>query len=161
MRTPHIARGLALLVPFFGAALPALARPADAVTLPPDSPRWELDGQAKAADYLGRRCLYLDGGAATVKDFEMRDGVVDVDVATPAKRGCRSSASYAGEMLQRVSVPGGIAGRCRSQGASGVVRTSKFEKYAAPIKTASATWPFWTPLFKSSITSAGFSMSLK
>jgi len=38
-------------------------------------------------EYQGRKCLFLDGGAATVKDFEMRDGVVDVDVATPAKRG--------------------------------------------------------------------------
>jgi hypothetical protein len=46
-----------------------------------------LEGQAKAAEYQGRKCLFLDGGAATLKDFEMRDGVVDVDVATPASRG--------------------------------------------------------------------------
>src|SRR5271166_2783880 len=52
-----------------------------------DSTRWELEGEAKVAEYQGRKCLSLDGGAATVKDFEMRDGVVDVDVATPAKRG--------------------------------------------------------------------------
>ena len=71
----------------FGAALPGLARPGETVSLPPDSPRWELEGQAKPAEYLGRRCLSLDGGGATVKDFEMRDGVVDVDVATPARRG--------------------------------------------------------------------------
>ena len=58
-----------------------------ALSLPPDSPRWELQGQAKPAEYKGRKCLLLDGGAATVKDFEMRDGVVDVDVATPAIRG--------------------------------------------------------------------------
>ena len=62
-------------------------------------------------------------------------------------------------MLHFVSVPGGIGGSRRSQGASGVVRTSKFEKYVAPVRTASATWPFWTPLFKSLITSAGFSRS--
>jgi hypothetical protein len=31
--------------------------------------------------------LLLDGGVATLKDFEMRDGVIDVDVATPASRG--------------------------------------------------------------------------
>jgi hypothetical protein len=42
---------------------------------------------AKAAEYQGRKSLLLDGGAAIVKDFEMRDGVVDVDVATPANRG--------------------------------------------------------------------------
>ena len=58
-----------------------------AVSVPPDSPRWELQGRAKTADYLGRKCLLLDGGAAVLKDFEMRDGVVDVDVATPASRG--------------------------------------------------------------------------
>ena len=39
------------------------------------------------AEYQGRKCLRLDGGAAILKDFEMRDGVMDVDVATPAKRG--------------------------------------------------------------------------
>src|SRR5215471_14938426 len=50
----------------------------------PDSPRWTLEGQAKATDYQGRKCLLLDGGGATLNDFEMRDGVVDVDVATPA-----------------------------------------------------------------------------
>jgi hypothetical protein len=58
-----------------------------AISIPPDSPRWELEGQAKVAQFLGRKCLLLDGGAASVKDFAMRDGVIDVDVATPAKRG--------------------------------------------------------------------------
>src|SRR5271166_719566 len=57
------------------------------LAVPADSPRWDLQGQAKVTEYQGRKCLFLDGGAATVKDFEMRDGVVDVDVATPAKRG--------------------------------------------------------------------------
>ena len=56
-------------------------------SIPPDSPRWALEGQAKATEYQGRKCLYLDGGAATLKDLEMRDGVIDVDVATPANRG--------------------------------------------------------------------------
>jgi hypothetical protein len=57
------------------------------LSVPADSPRWDLQGQATAAEYQGRKCLLLDGGAAIVKDFEMRDGVIDVDVATPAKRG--------------------------------------------------------------------------
>ena len=60
---------------------------AQSLSIPPDSPRWELEEQAKATEYQGRKCLYLDGGAAIVKDLEMRDGVIDVDVATPAKRG--------------------------------------------------------------------------
>jgi hypothetical protein len=57
------------------------------VSVSPDSPRWSLDGEAKPAEYQGRKCLLLNGGAATLKDFEMRDGVMDVDVASPAKRG--------------------------------------------------------------------------
>jgi hypothetical protein len=57
------------------------------LTVPPDSPRWDLQGEAKPAEYLGRKGLRLDGGAAVQKDFEMRDAVIDVDVATPAARG--------------------------------------------------------------------------
>jgi len=58
-----------------------------ALSVPPDSPRWDLQGQVRPAEYLGRRCLMLDGGAAILKDFELRDGVIDVDVATSAARG--------------------------------------------------------------------------
>ena len=57
------------------------------LSVPPDSSRWLFEGQAKPAEYQGRKCLFLNGGAATVKDFEMRDAIVDVDVATPASRG--------------------------------------------------------------------------
>jgi len=57
------------------------------IAVPPDSPRWELEGKAEVSEYQGRKCLLLDGGGATLKDFELRDGVIDVDVATPAARG--------------------------------------------------------------------------
>jgi len=57
------------------------------LALPPDSTRWELEGQAKVADFQGRKCLSLNGGGATVKDFTLRDGIIDVDVATAAIRG--------------------------------------------------------------------------
>ncbi|HEV7396146.1 MAG TPA: hypothetical protein VGN86_06515 [Pyrinomonadaceae bacterium] len=63
------------------------AQSLQSLSLPPDSPRWDMEGQAKAAEYQGRKCLLLNGGAAVVKDLEMRDGVIDVDVATTAKRG--------------------------------------------------------------------------
>jgi len=53
-----------------------------ALSVPLDSPRWDLQGQARVADSQGRKCLALDGAAAVLKDFEMRDGVIDVDVAT-------------------------------------------------------------------------------
>jgi len=74
----------------FGGAAPAPTPQAPAkptLSIPPDSPRWELEGQARVAEFLGRKCLLLDGGAASVKEFAMRDGVIDVDIATPAKRG--------------------------------------------------------------------------
>src|SRR4051812_31682494 len=77
---------LLLLVPFLVTAV-AHAQPLERLALPPDSPRWELQGKAEVADHGGRRSLLLDGGAAVVKDFEMRDGVIDVDVSTPAPRG--------------------------------------------------------------------------
>ena len=67
--------------------LTAAAQSPQSLSIPPDSPRWLLEGQAKTAEYQGRQSLYLDGGAATLKDFELRDGVIDVDVATPAARG--------------------------------------------------------------------------
>ncbi len=57
------------------------------LSVPADSPRWLLEGQAKVAEFQGRKSIFLDGGAATLNDFEMRDGVIDVDVATPATRG--------------------------------------------------------------------------
>jgi len=72
------------------ALVPVLAGAADrsaVLQVPADSSRWDLQGQAKAAAYRGRRCLQLDGGAALLKDFEMADAVIDVDVATPARRG--------------------------------------------------------------------------
>jgi len=65
----------------------AFAQAPAALTLAADSPRWELEGTAKPDRKLDRDCLFLDGGAGIVRDFEMRDGVVDVDVWTPAPRG--------------------------------------------------------------------------
>jgi hypothetical protein len=64
----------------------ASAQPAS-LSVPADSPQWDLQGQARPAEYQGRKCLFLDGGGAVLKDFQLRDGVVDVDVATPASRG--------------------------------------------------------------------------
>src|SRR5215467_10373227 len=68
-------------------ALLITATLAQATAVPPDSPRWDFQGQAKATEYLGRKCVFVDGGAAVLKDLELRDGVIDADVATPAARG--------------------------------------------------------------------------
>ncbi len=57
------------------------------LSIPPDSPRWDLQGEAKATEFQGHKCIMLDGGAAALKDFQMRDAVIDVDVVTSAKRG--------------------------------------------------------------------------
>jgi hypothetical protein len=65
----------------------AHAQPSTTHSIPPDSPRWHLEGRAAAGEYLGRKCLSLNGGEATVKDLELRDGIIDVDVATAAERG--------------------------------------------------------------------------
>ena len=71
---------------FSVAATPTWVR-GQTLSVPADSARWELDGQAEATEYQGRKCLHLNGGAATLKDLVLRDGIIDVDVATPATRG--------------------------------------------------------------------------
>lgn len=75
----------AVLILSFGSVLVGQQTPG--ISVSPDSPRWDLQGQANVAEYLGKKCLYLNGGAALLKDVEMQDGVIDVDVATPANRG--------------------------------------------------------------------------
>jgi hypothetical protein len=70
-----------------GLSLPVVQESPAQFSVAPDSPRWTLEGEARVAEYLGRKCLFLDGGGATLKDFVLRDGVIDVDVATPANRG--------------------------------------------------------------------------
>jgi hypothetical protein len=75
--------GLLVLVPLLSIA----AGSSDTLQVAPSAARWDLQGNAKATVYRGRQCLQLDGGAALLKDFELTDGVVDVDVATPATRG--------------------------------------------------------------------------
>jgi hypothetical protein len=75
---------LALAIVFESAAH---AAELSTLSFAPDSPRWDLQGQAKVVEYQGRKSLFLDGGAAVLNDLEMRDGVIDVDVATPAHRG--------------------------------------------------------------------------
>jgi hypothetical protein len=57
------------------------------LSVPADSPRWDLQGEAKPEKHQGRSSLYLNGGLAVLKDFDFRDGVVDVDVSSPAPFG--------------------------------------------------------------------------
>ena len=57
------------------------------ISVAPDSSQWILEGEAKPVEHQGRKCLLLNGGGATLKEFILRDGVIDVDVSTPASRG--------------------------------------------------------------------------
>ncbi|MBK8726118.1 MAG: hypothetical protein IPL96_08670 [Holophagaceae bacterium] len=76
------------LVGWAGGVAPAQAPEGPAaVVLPADSPRWDLQGKAQVVEHQGRKALLLNGGAAVVKDLVLRDGIVDVDVSTPAARG--------------------------------------------------------------------------
>ena len=78
-------RAMSVLPVLFIARL-VRAQTAPVLALPPDSPLWELEGDAKPAEHQGRACLRLGGGAAAVKDLDFRDGVIDVDVSTSGKR---------------------------------------------------------------------------
>ena len=69
------------------AATTLVAQTPQPVQVPADSARWMLDGRAQVTDYLGKRSLMLDGGIAVIRDYVFEDGVIDMDVATPAKRG--------------------------------------------------------------------------
>ncbi len=56
-------------------------------TVPADTSHWDLAGQAELTEYQGRQSIYLNGGAAILKNHELRDAVIDVDISTPAARG--------------------------------------------------------------------------
>jgi hypothetical protein len=89
MEAKTVLRNLVVFTFSLSLSLGAAARSQsqEKLAIAPDSTRWRLDGNAKVAEYLGRKCLMMDGAVAVLKDFEMRDGVLDVDVATSAKRG--------------------------------------------------------------------------
>ena len=41
--------------------------PPPPLSVPADSPRWDLQGQAQAVEYQGRRSLFLNGGEALLE----------------------------------------------------------------------------------------------
>jgi hypothetical protein len=84
VRTRCTGLSLALAV---GVTCPVSLGAAEAEAFPADSPRWQLGPKAKVTDYLGRGCLALEDDVTTLKDFEMTDGVIDVDMAGTGARG--------------------------------------------------------------------------
>ena len=78
-------RALSIIVVAMAIAVDLAAQ--EVLVMDPDSPRWTLAGQARVDEFLGRRCLMLDGATASINGFTMQDGVIDLDVATAASRG--------------------------------------------------------------------------
>ena len=68
-------------------AAPSYAQSPRVISAAPDTMVWRLEGRAAVTDHQGRRCLRIDGGAATLKNFKLKDGVIDMEVSTPAARG--------------------------------------------------------------------------
>lgn len=95
--------GLAVIIAL-SVTWPRNLRAGQIESFPPDSPRWQLGPEAKVTEYLGRRCLALEEEKATLKDFEMTDGVIDVDMAGAETRGFynisfRTRADGEGELV--------------------------------------------------------------
>jgi len=78
-----------LLLAALGLAGTARAQNSAAISFPPDTAHWELEGRAAVVEHEGRPCLRFDGGAAILKAYVLRDGVIDFDVsvAATARRG--------------------------------------------------------------------------
>ena len=62
-----ITRRLALCALAFFSGSTTFAQTPQTLSVPVDSPRWDLQGEAKVTEYQGRKCLLLDGGAAICK----------------------------------------------------------------------------------------------
>ena len=52
------------------------------LTVPADSSHWNIQGRANVTEYQGRKCFSIYGGEALLNNYEMRDGVIDLDVET-------------------------------------------------------------------------------
>ncbi|MEZ4772371.1 MAG: hypothetical protein R3D00_04245 [Bacteroidia bacterium] len=56
--------------------------------IPFDSEHWQLpEGKAVVEEYMGEKSLFLQGGIAFLKDIELRNGIIEFDLAVPEKRG--------------------------------------------------------------------------
>ena len=76
-----------LAVLFFSPLTRASAQRPAVQAIATDSAAWVFEGAARIDTMLGRRCVRVDGGQASVKDLELRDGIIDMDVTTPSPRG--------------------------------------------------------------------------
>ena len=68
-----------------GEPMVAIERP---VSVPFDNERWEVDGgEHELVDYLGQAALKIKGGSAVLPDLDIRNGLVEFDIAVPEERG--------------------------------------------------------------------------
>jgi glyoxylase-like metal-dependent hydrolase (beta-lactamase superfamily II) len=80
-------------VPFKAAAMKALTgEPMVAVeppvSLPFDDESWEIDGvEHELVDYLGQSALMMKGGSAVLPDLDIKNGLVEFDIAVTEERG--------------------------------------------------------------------------
>jgi hypothetical protein len=48
--------------------------------------KWQISGQVKVGEHLGRESLLMRTGAASLPDLQFRDGIIEFDVATTGHR---------------------------------------------------------------------------
>jgi hypothetical protein len=77
---PRFSVALLLLASAFGARASPVNATLEAATLEVFD-----HGASHTADHLGRKCFYLEDGIALVRGAELRDGSIDVDLATSEK----------------------------------------------------------------------------
>jgi glyoxylase-like metal-dependent hydrolase (beta-lactamase superfamily II) len=79
--------------PFKAAAIKALSgEPMVAIeppaSVPFDDERWEIEGvETELVDYLGQAALKIKGGTALLPDLDIKNGLVEFDVAVAEERG--------------------------------------------------------------------------
>lgn len=79
--------------PFRAAALKAVSgermvEPPPPVSVPFDDPRWQIEAEEfEVAEYLGQVALKVKGGGALLPDTDIRNGLVEFDVAVTRERG--------------------------------------------------------------------------
>ena len=79
--------------PFKAAAMKALTGEPMVTVEPPvsvpfDDERWEIDGvETELVDYLGQAALRIKGGTALLSDLDIKNGLVEFDIAVAEERG--------------------------------------------------------------------------
>jgi hypothetical protein len=61
---------------------------AQTVTIPFTADQWNKAGaQSSVETFLGKECLLLKSGTVSLKDLQLQDGIIEVDISVPQQRG--------------------------------------------------------------------------